>query len=155
MWQSLAYEEGSCYYYGLKYKNRYNILWKDNNLSHEESNTALLVDYVYDGIERHHQYVRHFYLYRNQKCGEMKHVKEEDFLVTMDYMMKLRAKMHQIYSSKFHALMTKGCSVHVYFIKGHMTKDKVRAMLSEKGSDQCDYQMVCIDINPSSTGQGG
>ena len=151
MWQSLAYEEGSCYYYGLKYKNRYNILWKDNNLSHEESNTALLVDYVYDGIERHHQYVRHFYLYRNQKCGEMKHVKEEDFLVTMDYMMKLRAKMHQIYSSKFHALMKRGFSVQLFCIKGCIKEDEAHVMISEKGADKVDYKMVWIGSFPSNT----
>ena len=29
-------------------KNCYNIPWKDTNLSHEELNTVLLVDYVYE-----------------------------------------------------------------------------------------------------------
>ena len=50
-------------------KNCFNIPWKDTNLSHEEINTVLLVDYVYEGIDRYHQYVSHLYLYRNQTCG--------------------------------------------------------------------------------------
>ena len=65
-------------------KNCYNIHWKDTNLSHEEINTILLVDHLYEGIEIHHQYVRHLYLDCNQTQGEMKPVKEEDWLVTMD-----------------------------------------------------------------------
>ena len=66
-------------------KNRYNIPWKDNSLSHEEINTVLLVDYVYKGIEIHHQYVRHLYLDCNQTQGEMKPVKEEDLLETSSF----------------------------------------------------------------------
>ena len=50
-------------------KNCYNIPWKDTNLSYDEINTVVLVYYVYKGIESHHQYVRHFYLDRNQTCG--------------------------------------------------------------------------------------
>ena len=98
-------------------KNCYNIHWKDTNLSHEEINTVLLVDYVYEGIERHHQYVIHLYLDQEKTCGEMKLGKEEYWLVNMDYMMKLRENMHQSDYSKFHALITKGCSVQVFCIK--------------------------------------
>ena len=116
-------------------KNHYNIPWKDNNLSHEYINTVLLVGCLYKGIERHHQYIRYLYLDLNQTRGEMKPGKEGYWLVTMEYMMKLRAKIHQSDSSKFHALMTKGCSVHVFFIKGRMTEEVLHRKLADKGDD--------------------
>ena len=136
-------------------KNRYNIPWKDTNFSHEEINTVILVHYVYKGIEIHYQYVRHLYLDCNQMRGEMKPGKEEDWLVTMEYMMNLQAKMHQSAYSKFHGLMTKGCSVHVFCIKRRMKKYEAHAMLADKGAVQGDHQMVWIDSFPSNTGQGG
>ena len=56
--------------------------------------------------------------------------------------MKLRAKMHQSYSSKFHAFMTKGYSVCIFCIKGRMIKDVAHTMITDNGDEQGDYQMV-------------
>ena len=70
-------------------------------------------------------------------------------------MMKLQAKMHQSDSSKFHTFMTKGFSVQNFCIKGRITEDVAHEMLSKKGDDQGDYQMVWIDSFPSNTVQGG
>ena len=51
--------------------------------------------------------------------------------------------------------MTKGFSVQNFCIKGRITEDVAHEMLSKKGDDQGDYQMVCIDSFPSNTVQGG
>ena len=63
-------------------------------------------------------------------------------LVTLDYMMKSLAKMHQSYSSKFHAFMTKGYSVCIFCIKGRMIKDVAHTMITDNGDEQGDYQIV-------------
>ena len=69
MWQSLAYTNGSCYYFRLNTKIVAILLGRMLFFSHEEINTVFLVEYLYEGIERRHQYVRHLYLYRNQTHG--------------------------------------------------------------------------------------
>ena len=59
----------------------------------------------------------------------------------MEYMMKLRAKMHQSYSSKFHAFMTEDYSVCIFCIKGRMIEDVAHTMITDNGAEQGDYQM--------------
>ena len=85
----------------------------------------------------------------------MKIRNEEDWIVTIDYMIKLQGKMHQSNSSKFHVLMTKGCSVHLFCIKRHMAKDEANAMLAEKGAEKVEYQILCIDSFPLTQYKGG
>ena len=66
-------------------------------------------------------------------------------------MMKLRAKMHQRNSSKFHALIKRGFSVQVFWIKGCIKEDEAHAIIYEKGADKVDYKMVWIRSFPSNT----
>ena len=65
--------------------------------------------------------------------------------------MKLRAKMHQRNSSKFHALMKRGFSVQLFCIKGCIKEDEAHAMISEKGADKVDYKMLWIGSFHSNT----
>ena len=69
-------------------KNCYNIHWKDTNLSHEDINTVLLVDYVYEG-KKDIINMSDICILIITKRVEMKLRNEKDWLVTMDYMMKL------------------------------------------------------------------
>jgi hypothetical protein len=60
---------------------------------------------------------KHRYLDRKQTLGEYDFRRFSEFLVFVDYMMKLRAKMYQSGTSKFHLLMSEGFSIQVMAVK--------------------------------------
>jgi hypothetical protein len=86
------------------------------------------------------------YLDRNQSYGQIELNRTSRFIAKLDYMMKLRAKP---YKADTHLMMSKGCSVHVFYFKGRIDDERLEEMRS---NDACtsmvqigDYVMIWID----------
>ena len=126
--------------------------WDKVNITPENIDNLLLVDFLYKCQERHTRYIRHLYLDRNQTWGELDIGRTSTWSIYMDYMMKLRAKIWQTNSSNFHVLMNKGCSVHVFCMKEKLTDEN---MAKSVGLEVGDNRIAWIDSFGSNTAQGG
>ena len=73
----------------------------------------------------------------------------------MDYMIELRSNIHQRDSLKFHVLVTKGCSIHAFFIKVHMTEDVAQSMISEKVAERVTIKWCVLVVFCLTQEKGG
>jgi hypothetical protein len=96
-----------------------------------------------------------FYLDHNQTDGENEIDKNEQYVGKMDYMMKLRACIFKMPTSKFHMVMNKGTSVHVFALKKRLADTDITPEMAEKGYEAGDCLVTHIDSFCSNTGQGG
>jgi hypothetical protein len=134
------------------------IDWDKAGLHNSDVNLLVLSDRLRDCYYNHLRLRKHLYLDRNQTIGESVLRRHSTCLVFLDYMMKLRAKMFQSDTSKFHLLMNKGSSVHVFAVKERLTEETLADLRSfDRFSDAQvrDYMMVWIDSFGSNTTQGG
>jgi hypothetical protein len=102
--------------------------WDKAGLENSDVNLLLLSDRLRDCHSNHLRLRQHLYLDRNQTIGESELRRSSTYLVFLDYMIKLHAKMFESDTSKFHVLMNKGSSVHVFAVKERLTAKHSQAL---------------------------
>ena len=107
------------------------IPWNQSSMSHHDLNMLSLCDCIRKCYDDHLRYRRHLYLDRNQSYGEIELNRTSRFIAKLDYMMKLRAKQYNADTSIFHLMMSKGCSVHVFCLKGRIDDERLKEMRSK------------------------
>jgi hypothetical protein len=85
--------------------------WDKAGLSSSDVILLLLSDRLRDCYSNHLRLGKRLYLDRNQTIGELELGRSSYYLVFLDYMMKLRAKMFTSDSSRSHILMNKSSFV--------------------------------------------
>jgi hypothetical protein len=132
--------------------------WDKAGLESSDVNLLLLSDRLRDYYSNHLRLRKHLYPDRNQARGESELRRNSTQLVFLDYMMKLRAKMFKSDTSKFHLLMNKGSSVHVFAVKERLNTETLAGFSSEEQFSDArveDYMMIWLDSFGTNTTQGG
>jgi hypothetical protein len=104
------------------------VEWDKAGLNNSDVNLLVLSDRLRDCYYNHLRLRKHLYLDRNQTLGESELRRNSACLVFLDYMMKLRAKMFQSDTSKFHLLMNKGSSVRVFDVKERLATETLAVL---------------------------